>query len=100
MMPIQFSSEQSLRVIFFLLAERFGVRSVPQWGQNLAHNGAGFWHFSQVSLGIGAPQSKQVISITTRFWYILVKFVKLGQLGASANSGLRLWFRKTNLDFK
>jgi hypothetical protein len=64
MMPMQLSSEQSLRPDFFFDWTAFlAVSSPPQWGQNLAQRGAGFLHFSQVSLGTGAPHSSQVSSM-------------------------------------
>jgi hypothetical protein len=66
-MPIQLSSEQRTLAVLLFLTDLFEVNSFPQCGQNLAHNGAGFWHLSQVSLGIGAPQSEQVRSIETLF---------------------------------
>jgi hypothetical protein len=68
MMPMQLSSEQSLRApLLLLLTLRFVANSLPQWGQNLAHNGDGFLHLSQVSLGMGAPQSVQVSCMKSRF---------------------------------
>jgi hypothetical protein len=82
MMPMQLSSEHKTRVVFFLLpVARLEASSLPQCGQNLAHKGAGLWHFPQVSLGMGAPQSEQVSCMNTHLWQIGLEraFSRLGQ---------------------
>jgi hypothetical protein len=68
MMPMQLSSGQSLRVVFFFPPVGFLGISFPQWGQNLAQKGMGLWHFSQSSLPMGAPHSLQISSMKTHFY--------------------------------
>jgi hypothetical protein len=66
MMPMQLSSEHNCRAFFFFRTG-LATSSFPQWGQNLAHLGAGFLHFSHSSQGISAPHSSQVSSIVVHF---------------------------------
>ena len=86
MMPMQLSSEQSLRPVFDFATTRFWARSLPQWGQNLAQRGAGLWHCSQASLGMAAPHSSQLSSMTIS---ILSCFPGVRPEGANRNPDMR-----------
>jgi hypothetical protein len=60
-MPMQLSSEQSLRFFLAWVLEVVLASFFPQWGQNLAQRGAGSLQLGQESEGTTAPHSSQVI---------------------------------------